>query len=250
MSRSCTIAAATHTWRGDVPPLTPRRRHGREYLDDPVIDARIAERSMGDVARSNALFGGASAVLAELDDLFLVPRSSFSLLDVGTGLGDIPARVRAYAARHGVAVCTMGLDTSHTLAIAARDAALPVMRADARHLPVADRAFDVVLCSQLLHHFRCDDGIVLLRELDRVARRRVIVSDIRRSWLAAAGIWLASWPLRFHPVSRHDGVVSVLRGFTLDELSGVVHAAVGVTPRVRRHRGFRVTASWTPEGAA
>jgi SAM-dependent methyltransferase len=229
-----------------VPLLTPRRRHGREYLDDPTINARVAERSMGDVARSNALLGGAHAVLAELDDPFLVPRSSFSLLDVGTGLGDIPARVRAEAARRGVTVRTMGLDTSERLAVVAHHSTLPVIRADARQLPVADRAFDVVLCSQLLHHFPGDDGAMLLRELDRVARRRVIVSDLRRSWIAAAGIWLASWPLRFHPVSRHDGVVSVMRGFTLDELTAAVRAAVGVTPRVRRHRGFRVTASWVP----
>lgn len=229
-----------------MPLLIPRRRHGREYLDDPVINAQVGERSMGDVARSNALFGGAHAVLAELDDLLRPQGSTFSILDVGTGLGDIPARVRAEAARHGVTVCTVGLDTSATLARAAQDAALPVMRADGRRLPVADRAFDVVLCSQVLHHFRGDDGTLMLRELDRVARRRVIVSDIRRSWLAAAGIWLASWPLRFHPVSRHDGVVSVLRGFTREELSAIVRAAVGVVPRVRRHRGFRVTASWTP----
>jgi SAM-dependent methyltransferase len=233
-----------------VPLLTPRRRHGREYLDDPTINARVAERSMGDVARSNALLGGARAVLAELDDLIRNPQSAITLLDVGTGLGDIPARVRAEAACRGVTVCTIGLDASETLAAVAHDSALPVMRADARRLPVADRSFDVVLCSQLLHHFRGDDGVILLRELNRVARRRVIVSDLRRSWLAAAGIWLASWPLRFHPVSRHDGVVSVLRGFTRDELSSIVRAAVGVTPRVRRHRGFRVTASWDPKASA
>jgi SAM-dependent methyltransferase len=205
---------------------------------------------MGDVARSNALFGGAHAVLAELDDLFRDGTRSFSLLDVGTGLGDIPARVRARGAQHAVTVSTVGLDTSEALALAAHDAGLPVLRADARRLPIADRAFDIVLCSQVLHHFRGDDGMLLVRELDRVARRRVIVSDIRRSWLAAAGIWLASWPLRFHPVSRHDGVVSVLRGFTRDELGALVRAAVGVTPRVRRHRGFRVTASWMPVSSA
>ena len=234
--------------------LTPRRRHGHEYLDDPSVGAQVAARSMGDVARSNALFGGAHAVLAELDDLIGPGRgapgqSLITLLDVGTGLGDIPARVRAYASRHGVTVCTVGLDTSEALAVAAHTGQLPMMRADARRLPVADRAFDVVLCSQVLHHFRGDEGVLLVRELDRVARRRVIVSDIRRSWLAAAGIWLVSWPLRFHPVSRHDGVVSVLRGFTSDELSAVVRAAVGVTPRVRRHRGFRVAASWVPRAS-
>jgi SAM-dependent methyltransferase len=234
-----------------VAPLTPRRRYGHEYLDDPVIGARFAKRSMGDVARANALFGGAHAVLAELDDLFRAPPSSsgsrsFSMLDVGTGLGDIPARVRARASQCGVTVCTIGLDTSEVLTLAAQGADLPVLRADARRLPIADRAFDVVICSQVLHHFPGDDGVSLLHELDRVARHRVIVSDIRRSWLAAGGIWLASWPLRFHPVSRHDGVVSVMRGFTVDELAGVVRAAVGAAPRVRRHRGFRITASWTP----
>jgi hypothetical protein len=87
---------------------------------------------------------------------------------------------------------------------------------------------------------------MVLSELNRVARVRVIVSDIRRTWLAAGGLWLASWALNFHPVSRHDGVVSVLRGFRALELSDAVHAAIGVRPAVRNRRGFRVTASWSP----
>jgi len=84
----------------------------------------------------------------------------------------------------------------------------------------------------------------VLRELDRVARRRVIVSDLRRSWLAACGFWLVAWPLRFHRVTRHDGFVSVLRGFTAAELSAHVLAATGRRAEVRRHIGFRITASW------
>jgi hypothetical protein len=74
----------------------------------------------------------------------------------------------------------------------------------------------------------------------------VIVSDLRRSWLAAAGIWLASFPLRFHPVSRHDGVVSVLRGFTPEELRELVRNATGQSPVTRRRLGYRTTASWAP----
>ena len=99
-------------------------------------------------------------------------------------------------------------------------------------------------CSQLLHHF--DDGEIprVLRELDRVARRHVIVSDLRRSWIAAFGFWLVSWPLGFHRVTRHDGVLSVLRGFTSAELSRHVQAATGQQATVRRHLGFRLTASW------
>ena len=46
--------------------LTPRRRRGREYLDEPGVDARVVRRSLADVARANALFGGTRAVLVEL----------------------------------------------------------------------------------------------------------------------------------------------------------------------------------------
>ena len=85
-----------------------------------------------------------------------------------------------------------------------------------------------------------------LAEMHRVARVRVIVADIRRAWAAAAGLWIGSWALGFHPVSRHDGVVSVLRGFRAGELAAAVFAATGCWPSVSNRRGFRVTASWTP----
>lgn len=120
------------------------------------------------------------------------------------------------------------------------------MAADARALPLASRSVDVVTCSQVLHHFEDPGAQLVLAELHRVARIRVIVADIRRTWLAAGGLWLASWALGFHPVSRHDGVVSVRRGFRVCELSEMVRAATGQCPEIRNRRGFRVTASWSP----
>jgi ubiquinone/menaquinone biosynthesis C-methylase UbiE len=110
----------------------------------------------------------------------------------------------------------------------------------------ADDSIDLVMCSQVLHHFVGHDAEVLLREMNRVARIRVIVCELRRSWVAAAGLWLASFPLGFHAVSRHDGVVSVMRGFTAGELSDTVHQAIAWRPLARRRRGFRVTTSWAP----
>lgn len=202
------------------------------------------------MAVANALFGGTRAVMAELEEaLRAMGTRSATLLDVGTGIGDIPARLRRAAARRGIALATIGIEGSEVLARAARAPELPTVRADALALPFADRSVDIVMCSQVLHHFDHDQGLVLLREMNRVARRWVIVSDIRRSWLAAAGIWLASFPLRFHPVSRHDGVVSVLRGFTGGELRDMTRAATGHAPRVRSHIGFRATAAWRTDGA-
>ena len=102
------------------------------------------------------------------------------------------------------------------------------------------------MCSQLLHHFPEVDAVALIREMNRVARARVVISDLRRSWIAAGGLWLASFVLGFHSVSRHDGVVSVMRGFLPQELAALVESAIGKPNAARRRLGFRVTTSWTP----
>ena len=68
--------------------------------------------------------------------------------------------------------------------------------------------------------------------------------------MAAAGFWLASFPLRFHRVTRHDGVLSVLRGFTESELRRLIIRAVGVEPAIERRLAFRLTASWSPRRVA
>jgi SAM-dependent methyltransferase len=226
--------------------FTPARRRGVEYLDLPDVEPGLAERSIGDVTVANRLFGGTRAVLAEVAELHGSLGAAATLLDVGTGLGDIPGRARARAARAGVALQTVGLDASEELVRASRGHGAWSVCGDAMRLPFADRSVDVVTCSQLLHHFTEADGALLVAELDRVARRRVIVSDLRRSYLAAAGFWAASWPLGFHRVTRHDGVLSVMRGFTTRELDTLIAGAAGVRPRVRRRAGWRITASWTP----
>ena len=227
--------------------LTPPRRRGVEILDSPDLDPQLVTRSLADVACANALFGGVSSALGELMTVLRDSPRVTTLLDVGTGLGDIPLRARELARRNGVELTTIGLDWAVALAAASRPSLDFSVCADALHLPFADQSIDVVMCSQVLHHFSGGDAGVLLREMNRVARVRVIVSDLRRSWIAAAGLWLASFPLRFHAVSRHDGVVSVLRGFTPDELVDTVHKAIARRPVAHRRRGFRVTTSWAPE---
>jgi SAM-dependent methyltransferase len=229
--------------------LAPNRRRGVELLDDPSIDPALAARALRDVARSNFWFGGASAVIAELRPVLRAARpraAALTLLDVGTGAGDIPELARRTADRGGVRLLTMGLEVTPALAAASRARSGDAIVGDALALPFADRSVDIVTCSQVLHHFEAADGARLLAEMNRVARVRVIVADLRRAWAAAAGFWFASFALGFHPVTRHDGVVSVLRGFRAAELSAAVLGATECRATVRNRRGFRVTASWVP----
>ena len=194
----------------------------------------------------NTLLGGTHAVLSELSRILPILGAETTLLDVGTGLADIPVLARRLAARRAVRLTTLGVDQAETVARRAAAILDGSASADARCLPFADSSVDVVICSQLLHHFEDAEVQLVLRELHRVARRAVIVSDLRRSWVAAAGFWLVAWPLGFHAVTRHDGTTSVLRGFTVRELSGHVQHATGLAAEIRRHPGYRLTATWSP----
>jgi len=227
--------------------ITPPRRRGFEYLDAPGVDPRLVRRSLADVALANALFGGTRAVLLELAAVLPELDKNATLLDVGSGMGDIAARAREMARQQQVDLSLITIDMAETLAVASRARTGNAVRGNATALPFADRSVDVVMCSQTLHHFDDASASCVLKELDRVARVRVIISDLRRSWLAAAGLWLASFPLGFHPVSRHDGVVSIMRGYTPNELRRLVQSSTGRMPNVKQHIGWRVTATWRPE---
>jgi SAM-dependent methyltransferase len=222
-----------------VPWFTPARRRGVEVLDDPAVDDDMRRRAMDDVARSNTLFGGTRAVVRALARSVDADRPVV-ILDLGTGTGDIAASIRRRYSKARI----VGLDVSIPLLRAARARLDAVVAGSALALPLRDGAVDIVVCSQLLHHFEGSDAVALIREAHRVSRGWIVISDIRRSWLAAGAFWLASTALRFHPITRHDGVVSVLRGFSAAELRALIREAVGVDAFIHRGMLWRLSAAW------
>lgn len=230
--------------------FTPERQRGFEHLDDPSLPPSVALHSLRDIALANRWFGGTRSILAELkpafEDFVASSVKSCSLLDVGTGLGDTPVAVVREGKRYGISVRPFGLELTPAFSHIAHRRVSSVITGDARRLPLADKSVDIVTCSLVLHHLDEADALVMLRECDRVARQRVIIAELERSWLAILLLWIVSFPLRFHPISRHDGAVSIRRGFLAGELKRLIeratHAEVHCHPRL----GWRVTASWKP----
>lgn len=223
---------------------------GQEALDRPGAPRAVVEATLRDIARVNVWLGGRAAAAFGLDALLdgPLPQRELTLCDVGAGSGDIAHYLARRAARRGVTLTPLVMERHPVAARLCRRAGLPAAVSDGAHLPLGDRAVDVVLASQVLHHLGRDTAAALLRELDRVARLGVIVADLRRHLMAALGIWLASYPLRLHPVTRRDGVTSVRRGFTPGELGHLLRLA-GVSGAVHRRPGYRLVAFWKVAGA-
>jgi hypothetical protein len=100
----------------------------------------------------------------------------------------------------------------------------------------------VAVSSLTLHHFDDEGAAASLREMSRVASKRIVVSDLRRSQASHVGArLLAATVWRLNPYTRHDGPVSVLRAFQPKELVGLARAAGLTGVSVSSGHPFRLT---------
>jgi ubiquinone/menaquinone biosynthesis C-methylase UbiE len=114
--------------------------------------------------------------------------------------------------------------------------------ADARALPFAPRSFDVVLASLFLHHFDGPQVAAVLRALYSLCRRALVVNDLHRTrvpYVFARTVF--PWLMR-SPVSVADGLLSIRRAFTPEELQEAFRDAGIPEVRVRRSLPYRLVA--------
>jgi ubiquinone/menaquinone biosynthesis C-methylase UbiE len=222
-----------------------RRAQGvRELMDGPLPEADLAA-SLDDLDRLNRWFGGYALTLARIRRAAVaVPRArAMIVVDVGGGRGDFAHRLLRWARRARRRVRVVVVDRDAAGVARARGPAWPdvvSVIADATALPLREGAADVVTFSLTLHHLEPDEAVAALGEMAAAARHGVIVNDLRRGHLSLALVWLATRLLRMHPVSRHDGPLSVRRSYsaaeirTLAEKAGLQRIAIAAYPLLAR----------------
>jgi ubiquinone/menaquinone biosynthesis C-methylase UbiE len=120
---------------------------------------------------------------------------------------------------------------------------ISAVRGDALRLPFDDGQFDYAMCSLFTHHFE-DDGVVrILRELRRVARRRILVIDLHRHALAYFLYTTVGRLFLHNRLIREDGALSILRSFRPEELRRLADSAGLSNVQVRRRFPFRLVLS-------
>ena len=207
--------------------MTLERKTGEalELMDQPVIDFSELRISLRDIERLNSWFGGTAAIVNEVQRLVRERglARGITVLDIGTGGADIPRALARWGRRRGFPVRIVACDLHpQVAAIAAGSSpdhdAIALLQADALALPVLPGYFDFVTCSLMLHHLAEKDVVSLLAKLRELPRHALIVCDLERSRRAFAGVWLATRTMCRSRLTRHDGPLSVLRAYTLDEL--------------------------------
>ena len=206
-----------------------------ELLDASLPESEV-KKSLADLRFVNRWLGSRRGLLDAMAPH--LPERGGRVLDVGCASGDVTAFLQAGLSGLSLAV---GADLK---ALHLRNAppSLGRVAANVRQLPFRPRSVDVVTTSLFLHHFDAAELPSVLRELKHLARRAVVVSDLRRA-LVPYLFGRATFPLLFQTrVSVHDGLVSIRRAFRDEELAAAFAAAGMPVVRIRRVFPYRLIA--------
>ncbi len=224
------------------PPNLATRRRQAEWMDE-TTDERMLRDSLRFIRRVNALLGYRRAILGHLQRMsrHWKPGERITLLDLATGSADIPHAMLTWADQYGWDLHVTAIDRHPITLDEARTRSahprLHLLQADVFDLPFEAGSFDYVTTAMFLHHLDDRQVIDVMRTMDRLARRGVIISDLLRHRRAYA--WIRLFTLFSSPMVKHDATISVAQAFRKREIEDLRTEAGLAYTVYYRHFGHR-----------
>ena len=222
--------------------MLAERRQAEELMDDPALGAATYHAVLADLAKVNRITMARRPTLGFLDRA-VGGRSSFSLLDVGFGDGDMLRRIAQWAAARGIAAELTGIDLnprSKAAAEAEESPGAPIRYLSGDYADLAGGGWDVVISSLVAHHMTRVELVAFLRFMEREARMGWFVNDLHRHGLAYSAWPLLASAMGWHRIVRLDGHTSIARSFRPGEWRALLDREGLSEAHVRRRFPFRL----------
>jgi ubiquinone/menaquinone biosynthesis C-methylase UbiE len=222
------------------------RSYELEHLDKGDYTPEEYEGCIVELQRVNRWLGDSRALRRSLlESVAAQEVKEFSVLDVGAGSGELLRFIATWSEKKKKTATLIGLEFNERSAgaIVAESQEWPNIRSvrgDALNLPFANDSFDYVMCSLFTHHFRENDIVRILREMQRVARKEIVVIDLHRHPIAYAFYTTLGKLFLYNRLIREDGALSILRGFKPDELRVLGEEAGLYDVSVERRFPYRI----------
>lgn len=199
-----------------------------ELMDRPQPVSAELESDLENIRELNRWFGS-YALISMFLGRWIKPGARLRIVDLATGSGDIPRLIAEYGRKVGAELRIDAVDQqSATLEIA--------KRLSARYPEIAfvegnvlewnaTEPYDLVLCTLALHHFSDDDAVRVLQHCRELSRKFVLVSDLRRSWMATIGVHLLTATMFRQPMTKYDARLSIERAFSFSEMNQLAQRA-------------------------
>lgn len=220
-----------------------------EHLDIGDYTAEEYEGCIVELQRVNQWLGDARALrLSLFAAIEHADLRSFSLLDVAAGSGELLREAARWTRRHNRRASFIGVELNERSAKAIFDEpsgfeGIGAIRGDAFHLPFADGTFDYAICSLFTHHLQDHQVVLAMRELSRVASRRIFIIDLHRHPVAYYFYRTVGRLILHNRLLREDGALSILRSFKPNELIKLAARAGLEDVRIERRFPYRLVLS-------
>ena len=210
-----------------------------ELMDRPQPVSAELVSDLRNLRQLNRFFGS-YALTTHFLRRWIRPGAQLRVLDLATGSGDIPRLVVDYARQVGAKVTVEAIDQQGSTLQIARGLSAGYPEIDFKQGDVLtfgeEGQYDLVLCSLALHHFADEAAVRLLERCRLLSRKFVLVSDLRRGWLASVGVHLLTTFIYREAMTRTDARLSAARAFSFREFRSLAERAGW---RDFRHRKFR-----------
>jgi len=221
--------------------MLAERRQADELMDDPALAPETYHAVLRDLSKVNRVTFAYRPTLNFLERA-LVRHSSFRLLDVGFGDGDMLRAIARWARKRGIEADLTGIDLNprSRAAAEAEPSPIPIRYLTGDYADLAGERFDCVISSLVAHHMTEAQLKAFLRFMEHEAIAGWFVNDLHRH-----GFSYTTWPLLagtmgWHKIVRLDGHTSIARSFRPREWRAILEREGLSAARVRRWFPFRL----------
>jgi SAM-dependent methyltransferase len=225
-----------------------RRSTDTELMDETTTSPADYAQCLADLEMVNRITFTHRPTLRWLDraTASLRPGAPISILDVASGHGDLLRAIHRWSVRRGITVKLEGIDLNPRSAAAAALATPPEMGITW----LVGNVFscrpasppDFIVSSQFTHHLDDVQVVAFLSWLQRHAAWGWFVADLHRHAIPYYGFRILARLMRWHPIVRYDGTVSIARSFRRPDWERLT-ALAGVKAEIRWHPMFRLCVS-------
>jgi 2-polyprenyl-3-methyl-5-hydroxy-6-metoxy-1,4-benzoquinol methylase len=168
------------------------------------------------------------------------------ILDVGFGDGDMLRAIAHWAEKNAVDATLVGVDLNPRSALAADDATAASLNIDYRtgdYATLAGEGWDTIISSLVAHHMTHEQLVAFIRFMDAEAKAGWFINDLHRHGFAFLGFPLLATIMRWHPIVRHDGQLSIARSYRPQEWPAILAEAGVKGASISRKFPFRLCVS-------
>jgi SAM-dependent methyltransferase len=212
-------------------------------MDDLSHPPEEISRALADIKKVNRWLGGHGVSIQGLKP-FLRPNGGapVHILDMGCGNGDFLRYLGDYCRQKDLPVALSGWDRNpKSLEWGHQQDESGEIRFECRDIlsfPPLPEGEVVIVCNLFLHHFTDAQILEIFKNWQDLGCRAIVVNDLNRNPLAYYLFHLFGFIFRLSRMARHDGLVSILRGFTRKDLKSF-NRELGIEGSIRWRWAFR-----------